>query len=45
MIWTRMQRWVTENLAEERRLRALAFWLGDRLVDEYEYAITGSPCE
>jgi PAS domain S-box-containing protein len=37
--------WVTEYLAEERRLRALAFWLDGRLVDDYEYEIAGTPCE
>ncbi len=29
--------WVTEYLEEEYRLRALAFWLEDDFVDEYEY--------
>ncbi len=37
--------WVTEYLEKERRLRALAFWLDGRLVDDYEYEITGTPCE
>jgi PAS domain S-box-containing protein len=37
--------WVTEYLSEERRLKALAFWLDGRLVDDYEYEITGTPCE
>ena len=37
--------WVTEYLEDEQRLRARAFWLGDRFVDEYEYAIAGTPCE
>ncbi len=37
--------WVTEWLPESRRLRALAFWLGDRWVDEYEYDVAGTPCE
>jgi PAS domain S-box-containing protein len=37
--------WVTEYLEEERRLRALAFWLDGRLVDGYEYEISGTPCE
>ena len=37
--------WVTEYLTEERRLRALAFWLDGRLVEDYEYEITGTPCE
>jgi PAS domain S-box-containing protein len=29
----------------ERRLRAVAFWLGDRLVPDYEYDLAGTPCE
>jgi PAS domain S-box-containing protein len=37
--------WATEYLAEPRRLRALAFWFGDRFIADYEYAIAGTPCE
>jgi PAS domain S-box-containing protein len=37
--------WVTEHLPEQKRLRALAFWLGDDYVDHYEYDIQGTPCE
>ena len=37
--------WVTEYLAEPRRLRALAFWFDDRFVPDYEYPIAGTPCE
>jgi len=37
--------WVTEYFEEKRRLRALAFWLDGRLIDDYEYEITGTPCE
>ncbi|HJS58582.1 MAG TPA: sigma 54-interacting transcriptional regulator [Vicinamibacteria bacterium] len=37
--------WVTEYSAERRRLRALAFWAGGRLVPDYEYDIAGTPCE
>ena len=29
----------------EKRLRAVAFWLGDRLVPDYEYDLAGTPCE
>jgi len=29
----------------ERRLRAVAFWLGGRFVDDYEYDLAGTPCE
>ncbi len=37
--------WVTEYLPETRRLRALAFWLGDRWVPKYETAVDGTPCQ
>jgi len=37
--------WVTRYLPRENRLRALAFWLGDRYVDHYEYDLKGTPCE
>ncbi len=37
--------WVTEFLKEKNRLRALAFWLDDHFVEEYEYDISGTPCE
>lgn len=37
--------WVTEYVRDERRLRALAFWLGDHWVEHYEYKIDGTPCE
>jgi PAS domain S-box-containing protein len=37
--------WVTEYIEEERRLRALAFLLGDQWIKHFEYAITGTPCE
>jgi PAS domain S-box-containing protein len=37
--------WVTEYFQEERRLKAFAFWLDDKWVSDYEYDITGSPCE
>jgi PAS domain S-box-containing protein len=36
--------WVTEYLPESRRLRALAWWFGDRFVD-WESPIDGTPCE
>lgn len=36
--------WVTEYLPEQRRLRALAMWLGDDFVEHYEYAIEGTAC-
>lgn len=37
--------WVTEYLKDKNRLRALAFWLSDHFVDEYEYDVPGTPCE
>lgn len=37
--------WVTEYFPEERRLRALAFWLDGQWVPDYEVGIVGSPCE
>ena len=37
--------WVTEYLAESRRLRALAFWLGGTWVPGYETAVDGTPCQ
>ena len=37
--------WVTEHLKQTNRLRALAFWLRDHYVDDYEYDIPGTPCE
>jgi PAS domain S-box-containing protein len=37
--------WVTEYLADTRRLRALAFWLDGGFIDHYEYDIAGTPCE
>jgi hypothetical protein len=37
--------WVTEYLPESRRLRALAFWISDRFLDHFEYAIDGTACQ
>ena len=37
--------WVTEYLEAEARLKAIAFWLGDDFVPDYEYDISGTPCE
>ena len=37
--------WVTEWLPEERRLRALSFWVGERYYGDYEYDIRHTPCE
>ena len=37
--------WVTEYASEFRRLKALAFWMGDRWLDDWEMVIDGTPCE
>ncbi|HWU38476.1 MAG TPA: GAF domain-containing protein, partial [Candidatus Acidoferrum sp.] len=37
--------WVTEYLAESRRLRALAFWMGGTWLPDYETAVDGTPCQ
>ena len=37
--------WVTEYLPQTRRLRALAFRLGDEWIADYEHSIDGTPCQ
>jgi PAS domain S-box-containing protein len=37
--------WVTEYDEARERLRALAFWFGGKWIEDYEYAIAGTPCE
>jgi PAS domain S-box-containing protein len=37
--------WVTEFVPEARRLRALAFYMDGQWVTDYEFDITGTPCE
>jgi PAS domain S-box-containing protein len=37
--------WVTEYFPESRRLKALAFWLGDQWLDGWEMVVDGTPCE
>ena len=37
--------WVTEYLPERKVLRSLAFWMNGRYVEDYEYPISGTPCE
>ena len=37
--------WLTEYDERENRLRALAFWMGDRFLEGFEYAVEGTPCE
>ena len=37
--------WVTEYLPKVNRLRALAFWMKDGFVENYEYDLAGTACE
>src|SRR5687768_12089220 len=37
--------WVTEYLRETHRLRALAFYLDGKWVEDYEFGIANTPCE
>src|SRR6187200_5920 len=37
--------WVTEYLPKDNRLRALAFWMKDGFVENYEYDLNGTACE
>ena len=37
--------WISEWLPAERRLRTLAFWCDGRFVDDYQYAVDGTPCQ
>src|SRR5215475_3501099 len=37
--------WVAEIMPAQRRLRALAFWLGGEWIQNYEHAIDGTPCQ
>ena len=37
--------WVTEYLGDSERLRALAFWLNDQWISDYEYDLDGTPCQ
>lgn len=37
--------WVTEYLEDKERLRAIAFWLEEDYVEDYEFDIAGTPCE
>jgi PAS domain S-box-containing protein len=36
---------VTEWLAEQRRLRAISFWVADGYLRDFEYSISDTPCE
>jgi transcriptional regulator with GAF, ATPase, and Fis domain len=37
--------WVTEYFPQARRMRALAFFLAGRWIEDYEFEIAGTPCE
>jgi PAS domain S-box-containing protein len=37
--------WVTEYLSESRRLKALAFWMGNSFIRHWEMDLKGTPCE
>jgi PAS domain S-box-containing protein len=37
--------WVTEYFPETRRLKALAFWMGEQWLDGWEMVVNGTPCE
>ncbi len=37
--------WVTEYLPERERLRTLAFFRDGELIHDFEYALSGTPCE
>jgi PAS domain S-box-containing protein len=37
--------WVTEYLPERNVLRSLAFWMNGSFIKDYEYKISGTPCE
>jgi len=37
--------WVTEYFPEARRLKALAFWMGDQWLNGWEMVVDGTPCE
>jgi PAS domain S-box-containing protein len=36
--------WVTEYIEEQRRLKALAFWMGGQWIHGWEMNIDGTPC-
>lgn len=37
--------WVTEYDPQDRKLKALAFWLDNQYIEKYEYEIKDTPCE
>lgn len=36
--------WVTEYFEETRRLKAIAFWINGKWINNFEYPIEGTPC-
>jgi formate hydrogenlyase transcriptional activator len=36
---------VSEFCVDRSKVRTLAFWTGDHFMDDFEYAIAGTPCE
>ena len=36
--------WITEWLPEQRKLRALSFWAGNRRIYDFVYSVEGTPC-
>ncbi len=37
--------WVTEYFPEKNRLRAIAFWMDGKFIEDYEYDVKGTACE
>jgi PAS domain S-box-containing protein len=37
--------WVTEYIEEQRRLKAMAFWMGGQWIHGWEMVVDGTPCE
>jgi PAS domain S-box-containing protein len=37
--------WVTEWFERENRLKSISFWAGDDFYGDYEYDVSGTPCE
>lgn len=37
--------WITEYLPEQQLLRAVAFWMNGKYIEDYEYKTPGTPCE
>ena len=37
--------WVTQYIEEQRRLKAMAFWMGGQWIHGWEMVVDGTPCE